>query len=295
MASEVDARDTAVLRRAAVRATYAPSVHNTQPWQFVLRAGELRIYANRSRQLTTADPSARQLVISCGSALMNARVSIAASGLGASVERLPHGAGSDLLAKVRTTDDQNMPPGFSALDGMVELRETNRRRFADNPVPAEVVLDLGDAAAAEGCTLFVVEREVDRLAVATSVRKADALRNVDPAYRAEIKAWTSDDPGPDDTRPAPTQCLVLLCTADDRPLDWLRAGEALERILLEVTKRGFVAGPPTQALELLSVRAELRAQLRLSMCPQMLLRIGRAPPTPAARRRRLVDVLVEEA
>jgi hypothetical protein len=31
------------------------------------------------------------------------------------------------------------------------------------------------------------------------------------------------------------------------------------------------------------------------MYPQMLLRIGRAPLSPAARRRRLVDVLVEDA
>lgn len=28
---------TTALRRAAVRATLAPSVHNTQPWRFVLR------------------------------------------------------------------------------------------------------------------------------------------------------------------------------------------------------------------------------------------------------------------
>ena len=74
-------RLTAALRRAAVRATLAPSVHNTQPWRFELRPNELRIVADSSRQLQVLDPTARQLIISCGCALFNARVAVAASGL----------------------------------------------------------------------------------------------------------------------------------------------------------------------------------------------------------------------
>jgi hypothetical protein len=34
-------------------------------------------------------------------------------------------------------------------------------------------------------------------------------------------------------------------------------------------------------------------ELRLIMRPHVLLRVGRAPATPATRRRRLVDVLAE--
>jgi nitroreductase len=37
-------------RRAVVGATLAPSVHNTQPWRFVLRPGVLDVYADRGRQ-----------------------------------------------------------------------------------------------------------------------------------------------------------------------------------------------------------------------------------------------------
>ena len=39
------------LRRAAVRATWAPSVHNTQPWRFVIGHGALEVHADFSRQL----------------------------------------------------------------------------------------------------------------------------------------------------------------------------------------------------------------------------------------------------
>ena len=58
-----------VLRRAAVRATLAPSVHNTQPWRFVISRGVLEIRADWTRKLRILDPSGRQLLISCGSSV----------------------------------------------------------------------------------------------------------------------------------------------------------------------------------------------------------------------------------
>ena len=64
-------------------------------------------------------------------------------------------------------------------------------------------------------------------------------------------------------------------------------------MLLEITRRGFVASPLTQVVEVPSTRAQLRAELGLATQPLVLLRVGRAPLTPASRRRRLVDVLVE--
>ena len=80
----------------------------------------------------------------------------------------------------------------------------------------------------------------------------------------------------------------------DGPADWLRAGEALERVLLEITRHGYAASPLTQVTEVPSARAQLRSELGLAGYPHVLLRIGRAPATPGARRRRLVDVLVED-
>ena len=49
-------------------------------------------------------------------------------------------------------------------------------------------------------------------------------------------------------------------TATDR-IDWLRAGEALERVLLEITRHGFVASPLTQVTEVPYARAGLRREL----------------------------------
>jgi hypothetical protein len=91
------------------------------------------------------------------------------------------------------------------------------------------------------------------------------------------------------------QTLLLVCTSGDSAADWARAGEALQRVLLEVTRQGFVASPLTQVIEVAWTRARLRVELGLSSYPQVLLRIGRAAATPTSRRRRLVDVLVDES
>ena len=68
---------TALLRRAAEQALLAPSVHNTQPWRMVIRPDVLELYADRDRQLAALDPTGRQLLVSCGCALLNARVVLA--------------------------------------------------------------------------------------------------------------------------------------------------------------------------------------------------------------------------
>lgn len=321
------------LRRAAVRAAMAPSVHNSQPWRFVLGNDALEIHADPARQLGVLDPAGRQMLISCGCALFNARVSLAAAGYHGSVERLPDPALPDLLARLTIGGDAGVDRSavadIAALDAVVEERRTNRRRFADDDVPGDLVQVLIAAAAAEGAELVPITRAEDRLTVAIVNQRADAQENADPAYRAELRAWTNDDPGRDDGVPAcavphggggahddvpirdfdtggvgslPTethsslhQCMLLLGTAADGPAAWLRAGEALERMLLEVARHGYAASPLTQAIELPNTRAMLREDLRLSMQPHLLLRVGRAPITPGARRRRLVDVLVESA
>jgi hypothetical protein len=98
---------------------------------------------------------------------------------------------------------------------------------------------------------------------------------------------------PAETKSGLDQCLLLLGSTADNPQAWLRAGEALERVQLEVARHGYAVSPITQPMELTSSRAMLRAELGLSMQPHVLLRIGRAPQTPATRRRRLVDVLLD--
>jgi hypothetical protein len=320
---------TKALRRAAIRATLAPSVHNTQPWRFVLGEGWLEIHADYSRQLHVLDPRGRQLLLSCGCALLNVRVSMASSGVGVDIERFPDHAQPKLIARITPNGAKQPEADLARLENAIDERHTNRRQFFDDPVPDEFVDRLVDAANREAADVFVVKRQEHRIAVASLSQRADQIENADPAYRAELRAWTSDDPRRDDGVPAfavphvdagsqddipirdfdtrgvgwlPTQtrstlnqCLLLIGALDESPMAWLRTGEALERMLLEIAEHGYAASPLTQVVEVARTNELLREELNLSMHPHVLLRVGRAPATPKTRRRRLVDVLSESS
>ncbi|HEU5268910.1 MAG TPA: hypothetical protein VFU36_03230 [Jatrophihabitans sp.] len=316
-----------VLRLAIGRAALAPSVHNTQPWRFRLTDDSLELRVDRSRRLAALDPSSRQLLISCGCALFNARVLVAAAGYRAEVRRMPDPDDPDLLARLTVLEQASDGSEIAALNDVVESRQTNRRQFRADPVPIELVDELVRAAEQEGAGLFVIARQGHRIATAVLSQQADAEQNADPAYRAELRAWTSDDPGrrdgvpasavphvdagagddipirdfdsrgtgwlPTETRSSMNQCLLLLTTQDDSRLGWLRAGEALERIWLVVTQRGHAMSLLTQVVEVPRTRQLLRAELGLPSHPLVLLRVGKAPVT-ASSQRRPISELVEE-
>ena len=293
------------LRRAAARATLAPSIHNSQPWRFILTKGVLELHVDRSRQLHVLDPGSRQMLISCGCALFNARVALAAAGYASVVRRFAEPTRPSLLAQLSVADaGQASDSCLGTLDSVIELRHTNRRQFADGQVPSALVDRLAAVAAAEGAYLLPVRDRAKLASTAMLAQRAAALEGADPAYRAELRAWTADqwvddvpaidlgDPS-SDTYSGINQCLLVLWTVGDNPLAWLQAGEALQRALLELTQQGYAAGLMSQVAEVPSVRAALRRELELPGEPHLLVRVGWAPMTPASRRRRLVEVLVE--
>ena len=329
MTANSAATDTELLRTGGIQARLAPSVHNTQPWRFVLTGDCLEIHCDRRRQLRVLDPTGRQLTISCGCAVFNARVAIAAHGQRAVVDRLPDPAQPDLLARIRVAPDPAATQVLGALDEFVVRRQTNRRRFTDEAPSPDLAGRLTAAAEQEQAMLFEVRSLDHRLAVARLSQQADRLQNADPAYRAELRAWTTDDPVrpdgvpavavphvtgasrddipirdfdtrgsgalPPETRSHLDQALFILGTPADDPLSWLRAGEALERLWLTATEQGYVASLFTQVIEVPYLRDRLRSELSLGMYPHVLLRVGKAPMTSSSMRRGLADVLIDRS
>ena len=98
-----------------------------------------------------------------------------------------------------------------------------------------------------------------------------------------------DAPPPAVERPT----VVLMGTDGDDRYDWVTAGRALGRVLLEATVAGLAASPLTQALDWPATRTQLRSRLSLVGHPQMLLRLGypSADRSPSTNRRPVADVL----
>ena len=83
----------------------------------------------------------------------------------------------------------------------------------------------------------------------------------------------------------------LLTTAADRPVDWVNAGQALQRILLTASTSGAAVALHTQPLELPWLREFIRIQLSDGAYPHLVLRIGLVTQVPVSVRREPDDVL----
>jgi hypothetical protein len=98
-------------------------------------------------------------------------------------------------------------------------------------------------------------------------------------------------PGLPSSGAPPAATAVLLTQADTRA-DWLRAGQALHRLLAHAATRWVFATLNSQPLESASVRELIRTRLALPGAPQLLLQFGVAR-TAQATARRPPDELIE--
>jgi hypothetical protein len=159
-----------------------------QPWRFVLTENALEIYADPRRQLTVLDPTGRQLVISCGCAVFNARVALAACGYRAVVERLQDSARPQLLTRITVTSEPGDPLQIGALDVCIINRQTNRRRFTDkHPWPRVARIADRRCSARAGRT----RRDIHNGASPCRDQTEPAGRssgNADPAYHDGVPA-----------------------------------------------------------------------------------------------------------
>jgi hypothetical protein len=85
--------------------------------------------------------------------------------------------------------------------------------------------------------------------------------------------------------------MAVLLTYGDSRTDWLRAGQALERVLLTATVDGVEASFRNEPLEMLAYRWRVRDATTGFGHPQMLLRLGYGEPGHSAARRPVDQVL----
>ena len=311
--------DKSTLDRLIGRAILAPSSHNTQPWVFELRDDRIRLHADRTRALPVNDPDDRELVISCGCALMNLRVAAAQEGLGASVVPLPDPRNEDVLAEIAFSGEAEA--ALARLAAAIPERRTYRKRFAGRDVPGDIVDDLKAAAVEEGAGFDPFEDEETRQAAAGLVAQGDTLLWANASWRRELAQWMhprrsgdglslpwlavpaakfvvrSFDMGggvaaKDSDLAENSPLLAMLGTAGDGQADWLAAGQALERVLLTATAAGLQASYLNQPVEVADLRSRLADLGGRDGVPQILLRLGYPEDDlPAAPRRPMADVV----
>ncbi|MEU6173744.1 hypothetical protein ABZ832_17700 [Streptantibioticus parmotrematis] len=315
--------DAATLEKLIAAASAAPSIHNTQPWRYRLdpETVTLEMRAAADRELRHADPHARALHLSVGAALFNIRIATAHFGWEPVVRLLPDPARPDVLAAVRLAGSAPCPDAHpAALYDAVWRRHSSRFPFTGARLPDVLCAELLAAAVAEGTRLRFPEPEENARLLGLTA-EAEQRDHTDPERRTESRAWIRPGGvdgvppsalGPRDARgrmpvrdfsgllpgvgPAPEAfeaqpCLAVLSTSGDAAADWLRAGQALERVLLVATAERAVASLLHQALEWHDLRWALRDAHSGPGHVQMLIRLGYGPQGPATPRRAVRDVL----
>ncbi|MFF2406761.1 Acg family FMN-binding oxidoreductase [Streptomyces sp. NPDC058092] len=315
-------------------ATAAPSMHNAQPWQFrYTRAGRtLTLLADLRRALPEADPATRALHVGCGAALLNLRVSAAHHGLEAVTALLPAPSDPAVLATVRFGVRPHVPrkpedEALAALHPAIPDRHTSRYPFDEQPIPEDVRARLTEAARVEGADFtFLVSPHLET--VLELIRDAEGYNRGDPARKAEQEHWTRNTKteapvdgipdyalGPRDASERATTRdfantgvlpgrprvpfekrpqLALLTTPGDHAMDWLRAGQALERVLLTATLHRVSTSFSAQPVEWPDLRWLLRDPVFGTGQAQMIVRLGYGPRGPRTPRRPLGQVLTIE-
>jgi nitroreductase len=293
------------LHQVVEYAIRAPSVHNTQPWQWrILDEDTLELIADRSRQLRVADPDGRDLMISCGAALHHATEAATALGLAPRTELWSDPADPDLLARIRFVKARP-PADASARLLTLELRCTDRRRFTSWPVPEARLHELAESANGWNASAVPVTDVAARIRTELLMERAMMQQANDPDRIEEQNAWIghsgldgipsvnavppassrrTERPNryvPEDGIPGSTRAiessdgLIAICTAHDDQTSWLQAGETLSALWLQATRAGLSIVPLSQVIEMPETREMLhRDVFAATAFPQLLLRVG---------------------
>lgn len=238
----------------------------------------------------STDPDGRELLISCGAALCILRPAVMNLGRVPEVALLPDPDRPSLIAR---------------------NRRTHRGPFLDRPVGAPILASLSEEVRREGTALRFVTGDT-RAALSALTEVAERVQRTNPTHNAEAARW-APSPGSSrqdgvhqHAYPRATECsdphypmrdyargqswgitpareigaggitgaVVILTTASDDRVDWLMAGQALQRLLLRGSADHVSAAFHTQALEIPELREFIRTRFCGGAHPQLLLRLG---------------------
>ncbi|AMO63134.1 Putative NAD(P)H nitroreductase Acg [Mycolicibacterium phlei] len=322
--------DTEVLTSALRVACRAPSLHNTQPWHWVIDADAVHLFLDKSRVLYATDHSGREALLSCGAVLDHFVVAMAAAGWRAHIDRYPNPNNRLHLAAITFRPLNFVTEGHRRRADAIMDRRTDRLPFAA-PADWDSVADhLRRNNESDLVRIDVVPDEL-RPELAQASKLTESLRLYDSSYHEEMRWWTapygSAEGIPRDLLPTAAEServeiardfpltsagrdrryayghdqskVVVLSTPDDEPLSVLRCGETLSAVLLDATMAGLATCTLTHLTELHASREIVASLIGGTVTdgpvvPQVLIRVGRAPAmeqTPTTPRRPLNEVV----
>ncbi|BDX33554.1 NAD(P)H nitroreductase [Mycobacterium antarcticum] len=312
--------DTRIVTQAIRLACRAPSLHNSQPWRWIVDDVAVSLYADYRRVVRSADRSGREAIISCGAALDHLLVLMTVAGWTTTVASFPDPDERDHLACLDFSPAElEATAAERSRAEAVACRRTNRLPFRAPRDWDRVEHMLRESVDRSTVTIDVLADDA-RPALAAASRRTEASRRTDRYYHDELRWWTDplrsyegvppsalvseDERDRVDinrefpvARSSDTRCdvavdeakVLVLSTPGDTREDALACGRALSTVLLGCTAAGVATCTLSHITEFASSRAVIRDLTGGQGCPQVLIRVGDAPvpdrvPAPTPRR-----------
>ncbi|MDZ4701095.1 MAG: nitroreductase [Rhodothermales bacterium] len=291
-------------------AVLAPSLHNTQPWSFRVLDDEVEIYADASRAMKVLDPSHRQLIMSCGSALFNLRAAAKHYRHHPIVHTFPDQDKLNLVARVRLVQ-----PGDATLDEhrlfmAINKRRTYRGEFAARLLAPFQIDALRAAAECEHVRVDILTKPEEKAEIGALIAEGERAQRSNDRLRDELSAWTGDANAPrfvpafararrgttggeledwggekalfDPAEVARAPAIAVFSTPIENRVAWLNTGQALAHFLLTATVQTLSASFLNQAVEVPAIRERL-SRLVDRPNPQLVLRLGYPVGSPVGQ------------
>lgn len=306
--------DPTVIAELLEYARLAPSVHNAQPWRYVIKDDSVSIAVEPSRMLDAGDPTGRESWISFGICLEALLQAATGLGLVAVITYQQTEKLHDTIATVTLSSGDKKHP---ELLNLLQSRHTYREKMK----PATIANELIEACRQNTADLKDVEIGVltDKAAikkVGGLTYKAMGLALGDPAFRDELYHyvhynWSSSKTGlhgyamgegllgsafgklsvklglglgmkakHDQKRIEDASALFFVTTKGDVPKYWFEAGRAYLRVALQITKRGLAQGTLAAPVEAASFHEDIERMLGTKNRIQSMIRVGGATHTP---------------
>lgn len=292
-------------------ASFAPSVHNTQPWRVCIHSPEqLTIFLEKNIQLPKADPTGRGGFLALGGFAAN--LAVAAEHCGQTLEMKVEKNDTDTVLRVLLKKTKNQTNIDTAIPFLSAIRErtTSRGMFRPLPSPETVIAELNTPQTTPPTALHFICDTPRLKKIAELIREGTLLAYGDHGFCAEHAAWVRPNwtfrrdgiPGYAIGIPTPLSFLVpfairhkdmrvaradqeytkanstnlfaVLATTDDSPPGWIAAGRRLQRLLIDVTRLGFVQSPNAAPVEMGTLSKDVTALAEIGGVPQLLIRIG---------------------
>jgi nitroreductase len=200
------------VRQVLASAERAPAVHHLRPWRFHCTKTTIELLLDLPEGPWGQDDDHREAWVACGAALLNLRLAIRSCGIEPVVHLLPDMGRPSLLASVEIDGRRPTTKDGLELSVAIGLLDTDTERFEKAVLPEALIVELRYAARIEQAWIALLP-PADLPSLHEFVDETGDAKLLDPAGH-----------------------VLVVGTLQDDPTSRLRAGQAMQRVLLTATK-----------------------------------------------------------